>query len=470
LEFDNSSKLEASPTKIPKQLNANSVIGCSSCLPSQKLLLFRSGGIDAQFTRLADKGLKPFGSVCVTQLLLNTESRFKIVSSSAEAELLVHCARLDVDASRAARIQSLAGSQLDWNRMLTLAQRNALVPLLYFQLNANATESVSPERLGELRLRFQNNSALNVLLTGELLSLLELFERNEIPAIPYKGPAFSVAIYGKLSLRQFADLDILVPEKDVWKATELLIDRGYQAHFVIPARKRASFIRLSYVRLFERESDSTTVELHWRLAPRFFGTSFDIANIWQHARMIPLQGKNVRVPQSSDLVLMLCIHGAKDCWERLEWVCSLAEVIRSNRELDWQDLLERARAARCLAIVSLGLLLAHDLLEAPVPAYVLTTLGPRKQLDMITNEVATRCFSEDYASLTVAQRIRFHLQVMDSLGEKIRYCLRLALTTTPVDWELMQLPDSASFLYRPLRLLRLLKKYGGTAGQRRSKS
>ena len=67
-----------------------------------------------------------------------------------------------------------------------------------------------------------------------MVSLLELFEQNQIPAVPYKGPALSVGIYGKLSLRQFADLDILVPEKNVGKATELLIDRGYQAHFVIP--------------------------------------------------------------------------------------------------------------------------------------------------------------------------------------------------------------------------------------------
>ena len=84
-------------------------------------------------------------------------------------------------------------------------------------------------------------------LTGELLRLLDLFEQNQIPAVPYKGPALGVAIYGKLSLRQFADLDILIPEKDVWKATDLLINRGYRAHFVIPQRKQASFIRLSYV-------------------------------------------------------------------------------------------------------------------------------------------------------------------------------------------------------------------------------
>jgi hypothetical protein len=290
-----------------------------------------------------------------------------------------------------------------------------------------------------------------------MINLLELFEQNQIPAIPYKGPAISVGIYGKLSLRQFADLDILVPEKDVWKATELLSGRGYQAHFVIPERKQANFIRLSYVRLFKRESDNTTVELHWRLAPRFFGASFDTSTLWQRTRMIQLQSANVRIPLSVDLILMLCIHGAKDCWERLEWVCGLAEVIRSDAGINWHELLERAKDARCLAIVSMGLMLARDLLEAPIPEAVVAKL---QTPDSPISQIVACFFSDEDIPFTLAQRIRFHLQTKDSRREKLRYCLRLVLTTTPVDWEMMSLPESASFLYFPLRVLRLIKKYG----------
>lgn len=390
--------------------------------------------------------------------MMSAEESHRIIFSSAEAELLVHCARLNIDQTRAEQISALLGQDLDWTRMLALAQRNALMPLLYFHLNRIAPGKVPRERLRELRERFQNNSALNVLLTGEMVSLLELFEQNQIPAVPYKGPALSVGIYGKLSLRQFADLDILVPEKDVWKATELLIDRGYKAHFVIPKRKQASFIRLSYVRLFKRDSDNTTVELHWRVAPRFFGASFDTSDLWQRTRLIPLQRANVRIPLSVDLIMMLCIHGAKDCWERLEWVCGLAELIRSDAGINWHELLERSKDAHCLAIVSMGLVLAQDILDAPIPAAVAGKL--RRPPDSLISEIVARFFSDENIPFTVAQRIRFHLQTKDSQREKLRYCLRLALTTTPVDWEIMSLPESASFLYFPLRVIRLFKKYG----------
>jgi hypothetical protein len=106
----------------------------------------------------------------------------------------------------------------------------------------------------------------------------------------------------------------------------------------------------------------------------------------------------------------------------------------------------------------MGLLLAHDLLDAPIPAAVIAKL--RTPADSLTSQIIERFFSDENVPITLTQRIRFHLATKDSLPEKLRYCLRLALTTTPVDWEMMSLPESATFLYFPLRVLRLIKKYG----------
>jgi Uncharacterised nucleotidyltransferase len=298
-----------------------------------------------------------------------------------------------------------------------------------------------------------------------MLRLFELFRQNQIPALPYKGPAIGVGIYRNLSLRQFADLDILVPEKHVWKATDLLIDEGYKAHFVIPERKKSTFLRLSYVRLFKRESDRTTVELHWRLTPRFFGANFDTAKLWQHARTIELQGSTVNVPVTEDFILMLCVHGAKDCWEKLEWVCGLAELVRSDPNIDWQIVLRDSRKYRCCKIVALGLGLAQNLLDAPVPTDVIEQLDPRQESGSLLNQIVARFFSEPLVPFSLTNRIKFHLKLKDSLPEKLRYSARLALTTTPVDWEMVSLPQPVSFVYYLLRVLRLFKKYGWQSDQ-----
>ncbi len=380
--------------------------------------------------------------------------------SDREAELLVHCARLDITPERAERIKLLAGSELNWTRLMSLAHRNGLWPLVFFHLNRIAPEQASPDFMLELRNRFQSNGALNVIMTAEMIRLLELFEQNQIPALPYKGPAIAVGVYRNLSLRQFADLDILVPEDKVWQATELLKAQGYQAHFVIPKNKQPDFLRLSYVRLFKRDSDNTTVELHWRLAPRFFGVTFDTGKLWRTARTIPMQRANVRFPRTEDFVLMLCIHGAKDLWEKLEWICGLAELIRADPQLDWQELLASAQRARCFKTLSLGLTLARDLLEAAVPHEVMEKLAGGPAMESLVDKIVARYFADEPIPFSVANRIKFHLKVKDSLPDKVRYCSRLALTTTPVDWEVVSLPQPVSFVYYPLRLLRLFKKYG----------
>jgi hypothetical protein len=389
------------------------------------------------------------------------ETLRKIISDNPETELLVHCARLEIDASRAKRIRLLANSVLNWTRLLSLAERNGLIPLLFFHLNRIASDQTPVEHLQELRSRFQRSSARGVFLTAELLQLLKLFERSNIPGMPYKGPALAVDVYRNLFLRQFADLDILVPEADVWQATELLVARGYEPHFVISAKKQADFIRLGYVRLFARDDGRTIVELHWRPAPRFFGSTFETAKLWPRARAIELQGTTVRVPSAEDLVLMLCIHGAKDCWERLEWVCNLAELIRSHPELNWKIIQKRAQETHSLRILAVGLSLAHDLLEVPSVAGALAGKGSgsQQQIDRVVSQVAGRFFSDSYEPIALGQRIAFHLQLKDSLRERLRYCYRLALTTTPVDWEITPLPRSASFLYPVLRGFRIFKKY-----------
>src|SRR5207253_975904 len=67
------------------------------------------------------------------------------------------------------------------------------------------------------------------------------------------------------------------------------------------------------------------------------------------------------------LLLILCVHGANHCWLRLNWLCDVAELLRRNPALDWPALAAEAERWGCRRILTLGLLLAHDLLDAPLP-------------------------------------------------------------------------------------------------------
>ena len=75
-------------------------------------------------------------------------------------------------------------------------------------------EEVPENILKSLKLNFNRNVKNNLLMLGELIKLLNLFEKQGLNVIPYKGPILAIYAYKNLALRQFDDLDIFVNKND----------------------------------------------------------------------------------------------------------------------------------------------------------------------------------------------------------------------------------------------------------------
>src|SRR3989442_4033360 len=208
---------------------------------------------------------------------MNTEARQTELKLSAEISLLLACARTRIDRETAERIKEAARRSLDWDRLTARSLKHGLMPLLYEKRNTHCADSVPPRCLKQLKDLFQKNAARSVLLTGELVDILDLFATEGIEAMPYKGPAIAISIYGRLALRQFSDLDILVRKRDVWRCQQLLISRGYQPHFDITERQLPSFPKLGYVQMLTRDRGQSVVDLHSGIASRFFMFPLDTA-------------------------------------------------------------------------------------------------------------------------------------------------------------------------------------------------
>lgn len=377
-----------------------------------------------------------------------------------EAELLLCCARNEVDSENARRIRELLKKNLDWEYLLKAALRHGLMPLLYRNLTHTCPDLLPPEHLSRLRDLFRQNAARNLLLNAELGRILRLFERHGITAMPYKGPALALSLYGELALRQFSDLDILVRQRDVFSAEELLIGLGYEPHFSISESQRTPFLRLSYVQLFSRDEGRSLVELHWNIAPRNFTFPLDVESLWERLVPLDLGGVRTRVPTPEDLLLILCVHGVKDLWERLEWICGVAELVRLHPSLNWERVVAHAARLGSERMLWVGLRLAHDLLGAELPPEVLRKIRGERELDRLKGQVLERLFAADERLPSLTERVLFHLRARERWRDRARYCVRLAMTSTPVDWSFVPLPNSLTFIYPLLRPFRLVKKYG----------
>src|ERR1041385_9192628 len=111
---------------------------------------------------------------------------------------------------------------------------------------------------------------------------------------------------------------------------------------------------------FSRDNHHLIVELHWEVAPDLFASTVSAEQLWQNLVTIDLNGTQVKTLSPDDLLFSLCVHGSRHLWERLCWICDVAELI-TKQTFNWTALLERAASADCERMFLLGPYLADRL-------------------------------------------------------------------------------------------------------------
>lgn len=301
-----------------------------------------------------------------------------------EQELLILCARPAVgDGEIARRFQGALRGARDGPGLIQDADRHGLVPHLHRWVKASGEGGALP-RLGALQESQAVHARRGLLTADELVRSLRLLSTRGISVIPYRGPALALLLYGDAAQRQFVDASLLVHPEDLPQVHEVLGAQGYLS-------ERKSLSGQSHESL-SNESLGLCLELHWALAPRPFSYRMDLEGIWQRAVPMMLAGESVRTLSPEDLLLTLCVHGGRHRWERLGWVADVAALLARQTSLEWGDLETRVQAAGCEWMLWLGILLAHDVLGAPVPEAALQGVCRDPAVSRLAREVAVGWF------------------------------------------------------------------------------
>jgi len=367
-----------------------------------------------------------------------------------------------MDAQRAERVRTLLRNEIDWEYLLHTSISHGVLPLVYRSLTTTCPEAVPEGTMRELRGYFYANALRNLLLTRELLKILNDFDAHRVPAVPFRGPSLAESVYGDISLRQFCDLDILVPRQHVVRAKEILLSQGYVPEFPLTRRQEASYTESQHHYGLLHTDARTLVELHWRIAQAYFHFPLDLRQLWDRLQPISLSGTEVMALSREDLLLILCGHASKHFWAQLKWVCDVAELIRVHKGMNWQCVMDRARSLGGERMLFLGLFLASDLLGAALPEEVLRTVRADAIVQPLGSQVRERLFQTPNSSTQVPDRFLFYVKTADGISDQVRYCLRCALqmmSPTRSDWSLLRLPDSLFFVYYLLRPIRLAAKH-----------
>jgi glycosyltransferase involved in cell wall biosynthesis len=370
---------------------------------------------------------------------LMRESKGPLTAPSSELQLLVQCARPRVEQLHEERVRALVASGIDWSVLLQRAAWHRMMPLLHWHIAATCRSDVPEEARTSLQSEFVKNAHRMLRLSAELTSILSALRESGVPALPYKGPLLGARLYNNIALRASGDLDILVRRRDVAPARELLIARGYRPRHAISSDRLPFMLANRYSEPMLR-AGFAEVELHWAFTNRDVSFALDCDTLLERARTTRLGGVDLQIMAHDDLALVLCVHGAKHRWNRLEWIAGRATLIRAVPDLDYDALLSRAQVLRSRRRVLLGLLVAHEVLDAPVPNEIVDVARADHTVPALSKEVwqslevvHTRSpHVERSASLPFDW---FHLRLSDSLQDRMRLVTyRLTTPSQPERW------------------------------------
>jgi hypothetical protein len=389
--------------------------------------------------------------------MVRSEERY---AGCPEKQLLVSCARTRIVPQIAERIREIVAEPLDWDFVLSEATENSVGPLLEMNLRAVVPDAAPAVAMERLKITCRANTVRCLFLAAELHKILELFRTAGIVAIPYKGPVLAEQAYGNLTLRDFDDLDIILPQRDLQKAHEVMLGLGYRARFpwILSKDSKTALVPGEYN--YRDEKRRAVVELHTELTLRHFPVAPDIDRFAQRMVKVTVAGQEVPTLAPEDLLSALCVHGSKDFWERISWIADVAELIQRQTGFDWDRVFQTAESLRAERMLHLGLALANDLLQASMPEEIRERVRDDAEAVAVAREVGERTLSRNLSGVGAGKRMRFRRRMVRGILAGWRYSLRLAVIPAEEDWEMVQLPRLLAPLYLALRPLRLLAKYG----------
>jgi len=381
-----------------------------------------------------------------------------------ENELLLCCATAYSDLAKVDRIRALVQNQIEWSYVLRMARKHGLVPLLYQNLKETQLDGIPEHIVDTVRDQFRTITIRNLTLTAQMLRLADLFQQNGIPAIPYKGPTLGLMAYGDVCLRQFSDLDFLIHRQQVIRVKELLLTEGYEPEYHLRPAEESIYLGNECEYNFYSANKRILVELHWDIVQRYFSCNLDVEEFWNHLKPVSLLGREVMTFSPEHLLLILCVHGGgKHQWEMLGWISDVAQLVKTNKTMNLEWVMEMAFRSGIERMVLLGLYLAWNLLSADLPTFITERIKKDKVLKFLAKRVHTNIFNEVEGSPGEFERIAFYLKQRERVRDKVRYCVRRLFTSTEKDWSLLRFPAPLFPFYRFLRPFRLVRKYGRQA-------
>jgi hypothetical protein len=350
-----------------------------------------------------------------------------------------------------------ANGSVDGARFAALAESHGVAGYLAGKLRQGGGVLPFAEWAQDALLEAHRRQSLaSMALVGELFRVQEILQVAQIPAVVVKGPVLSARAFGDPGTRYYGDIDFLLRNADIARASQLLVAAGFQPR--IPAEAiRAQKDPGQYV--FRRAGTGCLIELHTERTLRYFPRPLPIEDFFLRKTTVSIDGRSVPALALEDEFVLISIHGAKHFWERLMWICDVAALVHRYPEMDWVRVRRTAADVGAERMTRVALLLAERLLDVPILAEMKKEVDADRACLPIVKKIGSWLPYAGQEPPQLVQRALFRLRMRGRLLDGARYLTRLSLSPTEEDWSAVPHAPGTS-LREPLgRPFRLAKKY-----------
>lgn len=350
-------------------------------------------------------------------------------------------------------IRVLLREPVRWKLLFDLADRHGVLPLLYQTLSGLSAD-VGTDELATLKQSFQTNLHKALLLSRELIRILDHLSSLGVEVLPYKGLTLAEVVYGDIALRQSGDIDLLIRPNDLPLIRNAARELGYTPHLPLSEAEERAYLKSGYECSFDGAAGRNLLELQWALQPRFYAVDVDMDELFHRAVTATVAGRPVKTLSSEDLFLVLSVHAAKHVWGRLIWTCDMARIMNLP-DLNWEWIEARAEALGIARILEITMLLAERLLGAGIPASGRGLIAPNRATRTLTEEIQIQITTGTIYDVESLAYFRLMIRLRERRTDRLRFLRRLVFTPGPSEWKAVRLPPSLFPLYRLVRLSRL---------------
>lgn len=381
-----------------------------------------------------------------------------MTQNKLEIELLINCCNPQQTKENKEKITALLKQEINWKNLLNLAKQHGVTCIFYQQIKASYSDNIPSDIFSFLKQTYLQNSHKNLKFTGELLRLVNLFEKENIPVISFKGSVLAQLAYHNLGVREFEDLDLLIKEEQLLLCDILLKNEGYLPQFQFTNQQLSIYQKLRSEFIYWHPQKDITIDLHWSLLPKYFSFSDEAEFIWQNYQQVLLNNHQIKTLTNELNILFLCSHGAKHDWLYLCWIIDLATFINKYPNLDWDYIILQIGNMATKKMLLLGLYLTDNLFRISLPQSIIKLIEKEQKLIELSNNVQERLWKDQEIKKGYVTP-EIYLQTFNNTRDKIWFWIDTILTPTALELELITLPKFLFQFYYVIRFVRLILKY-----------